>query len=77
MVFLVGQLGSPAAEPDPLDEQEPEGTLLEATDGKSVRRDCCKNADILNMVLNVKKRTLMQDPEVQAFWTKIMTAIKS
>ncbi|XP_016943021.1 uncharacterized protein [Drosophila suzukii] len=73
----VGQLGSPAAEPDPLDEQEPEGTLLEATDGKSVRRDCCKNADILNMVLNVKKRTLMQDPEVQAFWTKIMTAIKS
>ncbi|XP_016957113.1 uncharacterized protein LOC108029396 [Drosophila biarmipes] len=72
----VGQLGSPAAEPD-LDEQEQEGISLEATDAKSVRRDCCKNADILNMVLNVKKRTLMQDPEVQAFWTKVMTAIKS
>ncbi|KAH8365374.1 hypothetical protein KR084_012313 [Drosophila pseudotakahashii] len=73
----VGQLGSPAAEADPLEEHEPEGYSPEAADGKSVKRDCCKNADILNLVLNVKKRILMQDPEVQAFWTEITTAIKS
>jgi len=48
----------------------------EAPDGKSARRDCCKNADILNIVLNAKKRSLMQDPEVQAFWTEITNCIK-
>ncbi|XP_016979578.1 uncharacterized protein LOC108044924 [Drosophila rhopaloa] len=73
----VGQLGSPAAETDPLDDQEPEGFSPEAADGKSSTRDRYKNADILNMVLNVKKRILMQDPEVQAFWTEVMTVIKS
>ncbi|XP_017068751.1 uncharacterized protein LOC108106293 [Drosophila eugracilis] len=73
----VGQLGSPAAESTLLDDQEPEGFSPEAADGKSVSRDRCKNADILNMVLNAKKRILMQDPEVQAFWTEIMAAIKS
>ncbi|KAH8402481.1 hypothetical protein KR009_012342 [Drosophila setifemur] len=73
-----GQLGSPAAEyPEQMDDQEPEGFSPEAPDMKSVSRDRYKNADILNMVLSVKKRALMQDPEVQAFWSKIMAAIKS
>ncbi|XP_017051049.1 uncharacterized protein LOC108094788 [Drosophila ficusphila] len=72
----VGQLGSPA-EADPLDEQDPEGFSPETAEGKSSSRDRYKNADILNMVLSAKKRILMQDPEVQAFWTEIMKAIKS
>ncbi|EDX06966.1 uncharacterized protein LOC6734360 [Drosophila simulans] len=72
----VGQLGSPAGEVDPMDDQETEGFSPEAPDGKSARRDCCKNADILNIVLNAKKRILMQDPEVQAFWTEITNCIK-
>ncbi|XP_043644696.1 uncharacterized protein LOC122614232 [Drosophila teissieri] len=72
----VAPLGSPAGEVEPLDDQETEGFSPEAPDGKSARRDCCKNADILNMVLNAKKRILMQDPEVQAFWTEITNCIK-
>ncbi|XP_017029763.1 uncharacterized protein [Drosophila kikkawai] len=72
-----GQLGSPAAEIEPLDDQDPDGCSPEAPDMKSSSRDRFKNADILNMVLSVKKRALMQDPEVQAFWSQIMTAIKS
>ncbi|KAH8319606.1 hypothetical protein KR074_002186 [Drosophila pseudoananassae] len=74
----VGQLGSPATDvPEPLDEQEMEGGSPEAVEVKSSTRDRYKNADILNMVLSVKKCALMQDPEVQAFWSKVMTAIKS
>ncbi|EDV56124.1 uncharacterized protein LOC6549164 [Drosophila erecta] len=72
----VGPLGSPAGEADALDDQETEGFSPEAADGKSSRRDGCKNADVLNMVLNVKKRIIMQDPEVQAFWTEITNCIK-
>ncbi|KAH8300658.1 hypothetical protein KR018_003062 [Drosophila ironensis] len=72
------QMGSPATEAnETLDDQELEGHSPEAGDGKSSSRDRYKNADILNMVLSAKKRALMQDPEVQAFWAKIMQAIKS
>ncbi|XP_022220214.2 uncharacterized protein LOC111081235 [Drosophila obscura] len=70
------QIASPALEAEPLDEQEPEGSP-ETTEHKSTSRDRFKNADILNMVLTSKKRALMQDPEVQAFWSRIMAVIKS
>ncbi|XP_033247340.1 uncharacterized protein LOC117188111 isoform X1 [Drosophila miranda] len=72
------QIASPALEAEPLDEQETEAVgSPEAAEHKSTSRDRYKNADILNMVLSSKKRALMQDPEVQAFWTRIMAAIKT
>ncbi|BFG04220.1 uncharacterized protein DMAD_03236 [Drosophila madeirensis] len=71
------QIASPALEAEPLEEQDEPGGSPEAAEHKSTSRDRYKNADILNMVLSSKKRALMQDPEVQAFWTRIMAVIKS
>ncbi|SPP74266.1 uncharacterized protein LOC117582018 [Drosophila guanche] len=71
------QIASPALEAEPLEEQDEPGGSPEAAEHKPTSRDRYKNADILNMVLSSKKRALMQDPEVQAFWTRIMAVIKS
>ncbi|KAL7738097.1 hypothetical protein ACLKA6_006444 [Drosophila palustris] len=48
----------------------------ENLDSKSLSRDRYKHSDILNVVLNRKKRALMHDPQVQLFWSKIMAALK-
>ncbi|EDW79737.1 uncharacterized protein Dwil_GK17858 [Drosophila willistoni] len=77
------QIASPAAELEPmLDEADLElgaggagGGSPEAAGRSNTNRDRHKNADILNMVLSVKKRALLQNPEVQKFWTNIMQAL--
>ncbi|XP_068148235.1 uncharacterized protein [Drosophila tropicalis] len=77
------QIASPAAELEPMmDEADPElgaggagGGSPEAAGRSYTNRDRHKNADILNMVLSVKKRALLQNPEVQKFWTNIMQAL--
>ncbi|XP_037932658.1 uncharacterized protein LOC119667440, partial [Teleopsis dalmanni] len=45
-------------------------------DSKTTGRDKDKYPDVLNMVLSVKKRALMQNTEVKEFFIKLMNEIK-
>ncbi|KAH8355190.1 hypothetical protein KR093_007873, partial [Drosophila rubida] len=53
---------------------EPIEHEAESIESKNLNRDRFKNADMLNIVLSTKKRALMNNPEVQLFWSKIMSA---
>ncbi|EDW00711.1 uncharacterized protein LOC6561066 [Drosophila grimshawi] len=72
------QAASPAVlDFEAYDESAEHEASPESSDQKNISRDRYKNSDILNMVLNAKKRALMQNPEVQTFWSKIMAALKN
>ncbi|XP_064537962.1 uncharacterized protein LOC135428089 [Drosophila montana] len=71
------QTASPAADLEAFDETADHEASPERSDAKNIGRDRYKNADILNIVLSAKKRALMQNAEVQSFWSKIMSALKN
>ncbi|XP_030554241.1 uncharacterized protein LOC115757918 [Drosophila novamexicana] len=71
------QNASPAADLESFDEAADHEASPERSDAKNMGRDRYKSADILNIVLSAKKRALMQNAEVQSFWSKIMTALKN
>ncbi|XP_060651365.1 uncharacterized protein LOC132788080 isoform X2 [Drosophila nasuta] len=56
---------------------EPGDHDAESLDSKNLCRERYKNADILNIVLSKKKQALMNDPQVQMFWSEMMSAIRS
>ncbi|TDG51126.1 hypothetical protein AWZ03_002489 [Drosophila navojoa] len=70
------QTASPAADLEAYDEHVDHEASPERSDTKNISRERYKNADILNLVLSTKKRALMQNPEVQTFWSNIMSALK-
>ncbi|XP_030388254.1 uncharacterized protein LOC115634570 [Scaptodrosophila lebanonensis] len=73
------QIASPAAELETSlhDDGQEIDAAPEMLESKASGRERYKNADILSIVLSAKKRALLQHPEVQDFWSKIMAAIKS
>ncbi|XP_062128158.1 uncharacterized protein LOC133840374 isoform X1 [Drosophila sulfurigaster albostrigata] len=56
---------------------EPADHEAESIDSKNLCRERYKNADILNIVLSKKKQALMNDPQVQMFWSEMMSALRS
>ncbi|KAH8413975.1 hypothetical protein KR215_006067, partial [Drosophila sulfurigaster] len=56
---------------------EPADHDAESLDSKNLCRERYKNADILNIVLSKKKQALMNDPQVQMFWSEMMSALRS
>ncbi|XP_034477691.1 uncharacterized protein LOC117784145 [Drosophila innubila] len=64
-----------AADLETFEESADHEASPETSDSKNLSRDRYKNADILNIVLSRKKRALMHNPQVQLFWSQIMSAL--